>query len=218
MSSERAVRRTRRILTREEILDAAVVLVDAEGLQALSMRRLADALGVGAMTVYGFVANKEELVSGLAAHVLGGLESDVPDGLDWRATMVAELDVLRGAIERHPGLLELLSVGVEHMPLLDRTRERLVAVLRAEGFDDDTVVDGLGALVALSLGFTVGATLRSGPLGESYGRLADLDGAEFPNLRALGADYAAHWSRRAWLSGVEALMDAMERRRDAVSR
>ena len=204
----------RRILTREEILDAAVVLVDAEGLGALSMRRLADALGVGAMTVYGFVANKEELVSGLAAHVL---EADVAEGLGWRATMVAELDALRGAIERHPGLLELLSVGVEHMPLLDRTRERLVAVLRAEGFDDDTVVDGLGALVAVSLGFTLGATLRSGPLAESYGRLADLDDTEFPNLRALGADYAEHWSRRAWLFGVEALLDGMERRRDAVS-
>ncbi|HWJ11739.1 MAG TPA: TetR family transcriptional regulator [Nocardioides sp.] len=217
MAADRAVRRTRRTLTREEILDAAVVLVDAEGLAALSMRRLADSLGVGAMTVYGFVANKEELVSGLAAHVLGGLEADVPDGLGWRATMVAELDALRGAIERHPGLLELLSVGVEHMPLLDRTRERLVAVLRAEGFGDDAVVDGLGALVALSLGFTVGASLRSGSLAESYGRLADLDGAEFPHLRALGADYAAHWSRRAWLSGVEALLDGMERRRDAVS-
>ncbi|KRC59732.1 MULTISPECIES: TetR/AcrR family transcriptional regulator [unclassified Nocardioides] len=217
MASERAARRTRRVLTREEILDAAVVLVDTEGLAALSMRRLADALGVGAMTVYGFVANKEELVSGLAAHVLRGLEADVPDGLGWRATMLAELDALRGAIERHPGLLELLSVGVEHMPLLDRTRERLVAVLGAEGFDDDTVVDGLGALVALTLGFTVGATLRSGPLGDSYGRLADLDGAEFPHLRALGADYAAHWSRRAWLAGVEALLDGMEARRAAVS-
>ena len=197
MASERAARRTRRVLTREEILDAAVVLVDTEGLAALSMRRLADALGVGAMTVYGFVANKEELVSGLAAHVLRGLEADVPDGLGWRATMLAELDALRGAIERHPGLLELLSVGVEHMPLLDRTRERLVAVLGAEGFDDDTVVDGLGALVALTLGFTVGATLRSGPLGDSYGRLADPDGARVPQQRGHRAGYPPHRGRPA---------------------
>lgn len=211
-------RRARRITTREEILDAAVALVDAEGLAALSMRRIADVAGVGAMTVYGFVDGKDELVASLGAHVLRGLEPVADAAGTWRERMLAELTALREAMVRHPGLLDLLSVGTDHLPLLDRTRERLLGILRDEGFDDDTVVDGLGGLVALALGFAVGSGLRAGPLSGSYNELRELDPDEFPHLHAVAGHYATHWSDRAWLFGAEALMDAMEARRGSPRR
>ena len=79
-TSRVARRRVQRIITEGEILDAAVALVDAEGLAALSMRRLAEATGVAPMTIYGFVASKDDLVARLGAHVLRELPTPLPEG------------------------------------------------------------------------------------------------------------------------------------------
>jgi len=204
-------RRSRRVISRDEIYEAAVAVVDAEGLAALSMRRLAEETGVGVMTLYGFVANKDELVAGLGAHVLRGVE--VPSGADvpWREQLIEELRILRSAIREHPGLLELLSVGNDHAPILDGVRERLVGILRGAGLDDRTAVEGLGGLTALTLGFAVGSRLRGpGVLDATHERLSGLPDEDFPHLRAVAAEYADHWSDSAFESSVRALLDGME--------
>jgi len=204
-------RRSRRVITREEIYEAAVGVVDAEGLAALSMRRLAEETGVGVMTLYGFVANKEELVAALGAHVLRGLEVPLVADAPWRQQLTEELGVLRSAIREHPGLLDLLSVGNDHAPILDGVRERLVGILRGAGFDARASVEGLGGLTALTLGFAVGGRLR-GPsvLDTTHERLSGLPDQDFPHLRAVAAEYADHWSDSAFESSVRSLLDGME--------
>jgi AcrR family transcriptional regulator len=204
-------RRARRIISADELYDAAIALVDAEGLAALSMRRLAEATGVAPMTIYGFVANKEELVTGLAAHVLREFPPPLDESAGWRERITHEVSSLRSAIGRHDALVELLAVGTDAAPVLDELRERLVGILRSSGFDNRTVVDGLGSLIALSLGFAVGRRMRHiGLHDDSYERLGALPADQFPHLTSVAAEYGRHWSDRAFDYGLAAVLDAIE--------
>lgn len=206
-----ARRRSRRIITRDEVLDAAVAIVDAEGLGALSMRRLADATGVAPMTIYGVVDNKDELVARLGAHVLRELPPPLGDDRTWRDRLTHEMTSLRQLIRRHDGLLELLAVDTDAVPVLDDLRERLVRILHDGGFDDAVAVEGLGSLIALTVGFSVGSRSRHVTLhGGSYERLRTLPAEDFPHLTRLAGDYGAHWSDRAFAFGLGAVLDAIE--------
>jgi AcrR family transcriptional regulator len=87
---------------RQEIVDAAVELADAEGLEAVSMRRLAEKLGVGTMTPYSYVADKDELLDLMLDEV--SREMLVPEPLpgDWRQALRAISFATRAAVEAHP--------------------------------------------------------------------------------------------------------------------
>ncbi|URN00973.1 TetR/AcrR family transcriptional regulator [Actinomadura madurae] len=67
-----------RTLTRERIVETAVRIGDSESLDTLTVRRLAGELGVGAMTLYSYFRNKEEILDAMADHVLGGMELPPP--------------------------------------------------------------------------------------------------------------------------------------------
>lgn len=87
---------------RQQIVDAAVELADAEGLEAVSMRRLAEKLGVGTMTPYSYVADKDELLDLMLDEV--GREMLVPEPLpdDWRQALRAIALATRATVEAHP--------------------------------------------------------------------------------------------------------------------
>jgi AcrR family transcriptional regulator len=89
-------------LRRQEIVEAAVELADAEGLEAVSMRRLAERLGVGTMTPYSYVADKDELLDLMLDQV--SREMLVPEPLpgEWRAALRAIALHTRDAVEAHP--------------------------------------------------------------------------------------------------------------------
>src|SRR6266581_2407619 len=72
-------------LSRERVLRAAVAFADASGIGSLSMRKLGEALGVEAMSLYNHVANKDELLDGMVDLVFS--EIDLPSGADWKAAM-----------------------------------------------------------------------------------------------------------------------------------
>ena len=93
----------------DEVVDAAIALADAEGLAALSMRSLAQRLGIGAMSVYGYVANRNDLVVLMVDQVLG--EADLPPmtgDLRARLRLVAEIQL--GDCRAHPWLLDVSGV------------------------------------------------------------------------------------------------------------
>lgn len=103
---EPGARQTR--LTRDEIAAAALRIVDAEGFDALSMRRLAAELGVGTMSLYHYVHTKDELLALLSDAVMG--EMLVPEGElpgDWRAALTAIARRTRDTLLRHPWVLDL---------------------------------------------------------------------------------------------------------------
>lgn len=206
-----SVRRRRRVISKEEIFDAAIAIVDTEGLAALSMRRLADAADVGVMTLYGYFASKDELVSQLGTHALGSIAPAPDPNFSWRDQLRNELGKLRTSLQEHPGLIELLGFQEDGAPSADKQRDGLLAILRTAGIDNRTAVDGLGSLVALTLGFAVGARARNIGLNDhAYERLDKLSPDDYPHLAAMATEYAQHWSERAFEYGVSAVLDTME--------
>ncbi len=105
-SPQRPAEARRKPLSREEILRTGLRLVDQEGLEALTMRKLAQVLGVDPMTIYRHVENKEALLSGLAEALWA--EVEVPDDPSWEAILRSLARSLRSLAHAHPHAYILL--------------------------------------------------------------------------------------------------------------
>src|SRR4051812_46337815 len=96
-------------VTREAVIEGALELVDQEGLEALSMPRLARHLGTGVMTIYGHVSNKADLADALAERVLANLEPVELRSNDWSLELAEHMRRLRQVVLRHPALGAVLA-------------------------------------------------------------------------------------------------------------
>src|SRR6478735_8271017 len=121
-------------LSRHLILQRALALADAEGLRAVTMRRLGSELGVEAMSLYHHVPNKEALLDGLVELVLEEARVVPPRG-DWREHMTAHAHALRAAGHAHPRVMQLFATRVVQSPAWAGAVEDTLAVLLAAGFE-----------------------------------------------------------------------------------
>jgi AcrR family transcriptional regulator len=145
-------------LSREQIVRAAVELADADGAEAISMRRIAARLGVGAMTLYGYVADRDALVAYMINEVVAeqGPLPDRPSG-DWRADLEFMARWLRAICRKHPWLpAELGSLPFFISPKLLAEAEFALAVLEPRGLDPRTA----GAVLRMINNYVVGTVLR----------------------------------------------------------
>lgn len=140
-------------LTREDIVAAAIAVADAEGTEAVSMRRIARELGTGAMSLYWHVASKDELQMLMCDAVQAELPE--PSG-DWRADLAASAHTTRAALMRHPWAIDYLISGPPVGPRDARNAERMMAALDKSGLDTETVA-WIGMTVAT---YVAGAVLR----------------------------------------------------------
>jgi len=97
------------LLTHDRIRTAALAMIDRDGLDGLSMRRLAADLGVRAASLYGYLATKEELLTDLADEVLADVDSSGFDGGDWRHGLTVWARSYREALAAHPNLVPFLA-------------------------------------------------------------------------------------------------------------
>jgi AcrR family transcriptional regulator len=145
--------RPRRPLNKERVLRAALVLADAEGIEALSMRRLAKELGVEAMSLYNHVANKDEILDGIVDLVAG--EFDLPSGAgDWKAAMRRHLISARDVLLRHRWATALWmrhGGGTARM----RNGDWMLRTLREAGFSKDLVYHAFHILESYVQGYTL---------------------------------------------------------------
>ena len=130
-------REPRSALTRDRIVAEALRLLDAEGAEALSMRKLAAALGVGTTSLYWHVANRDELIELVVNEI--NAEVDVPGAgevHDWREATRRYARSVRSGIVRHRWVVSELAhlVAAVPGPNLSRTTERMLAVFEAAGF------------------------------------------------------------------------------------
>src|SRR5207237_10005069 len=95
-------------LSRERVLGAAVALADREGINALSMRKLGQEVGVEAMSLYNHVRNKEELLNGMIDIVFGEIDLPAADA-EWSAAMRQRAISARQALKRHPWAIGLIA-------------------------------------------------------------------------------------------------------------
>jgi len=141
-------------LSKERVLRAAMDLADAEGLDRLSMRRLAKELGVEAMSLYNHVANKSEIFSGMLEVVVAEIE--LPSAADdWKVAMRRNAISTRDVLRRHAWASSLWMSSQSGGPAQLRRTDWILRTFREAGLSPDLVYHALHILEAYALGATV---------------------------------------------------------------
>jgi AcrR family transcriptional regulator len=142
-------------LSRAEIVDAAIAIADAEGSDAVSMRRIAQVLRAGTMSLYWHVANKEQLLDLMLDALLGEVEVPEPSG-DWRADLRTQARNERAMLLRHAWVMDFLGgrppLGPNTLLLMDR----LLAAVDGIGLDLAAAMNVLGTVQT----YVMGSVLR----------------------------------------------------------
>lgn len=185
----------------------AVEIADREGLEALSMRRVGAELGCAAMSLYGYVANKEELLELLADHVLGTLPEVDASG-PWDEAIVDFFAALHVLLLEHPAVAQVVTQRPTSGPNTQRHGEHALAVLRDGGLPDRLAVECFIALSCYTIGAALYTAARSSAPTENpewigFGSLPVDDPATMKPLRA---HLAARASREQVRSGLEHLV------------
>jgi len=124
-------------LTKQAVVGCALALGDAEGLDAITYRRLATELGVTPMALYWHFKNKEELLAGLADQVWSEIDTDVDLTAEWHLQLRRLLESLLSVLRAHPCASQLLLAGEKQSDAALVATETALAVLRRGGFDPD---------------------------------------------------------------------------------
>ena len=209
---------TRRPLDRGRILAAALELVDEQGIEALSMRKLGQTLGYEAMSLYNHVANKDDLLGGILDLVLAEMEPPDPEGglPAIRASALSAHEALR----RHPWAASLLMSAGGIRPARLAYMEALLAALRNGGFSAETTYHAYHVLDAHIIGFSLWASTH----GKMPEHIEDVQGwfeetipvATFPYLHEHGLqhlDDGPHQDVSAFEYGLDLLLESLERSR-----
>jgi AcrR family transcriptional regulator len=122
-------------LSKTAVVGCAIALADAEGPDALTIRRLAQELGVTPMALYWHFRNKEELLTGLADQFWSEIDTDVDEAAPWPAQLRALLESLVQVLRAHPSASQLLIAGEKQSPAALEATEVTLEVLRRGGFD-----------------------------------------------------------------------------------
>jgi AcrR family transcriptional regulator len=139
-------------LSRDRVLHAAVALADANGIDSLGMRNLAQELGVVPMALYRHVANKEQLLDGMVDVVVG--EIDPPTGGAWRSAVRQRILSARRALLRHPWASRVIESRTTPTPVVLDYIESMIGMFRAGGFSVDLTHHVMHALGSRMWGFT----------------------------------------------------------------
>ena len=194
---ERGQRRRREPITREAIVEAALRLLDQDGLDQLSMRRLADELGTGAASLYWHVGSKDGLLDLVLDRVIGELDVPDPDPERWQEQVKELARAQRAVTLRHRDIVRISLGRIPLGPNALELSERTLAILRAGGLSDELAVVAQQLLIATVNGFTLDETSppeegdweKAGNAARDY--IAALPADRFPSLRAVASQFTA---------------------------
>ena len=177
------------ILSRERILAAALQLVDTQGVDALSMRRLAKELGVDPMAIYRHVPDKAAVMEGIVALVISEFAAPTVERADWRDKVRAFAAAYRALVRAHPNVMVYLLTHTEASPpAVLALSEYLVEVLQETGLTPLQVVTAVHTLVDFlhgsALTETSGRMGQTGEFGDFYALLNALPDDRYPAMRA----------------------------------
>jgi AcrR family transcriptional regulator len=130
-------RPTREPLTRERIVDAAIRILDRDGLDAVSTRRVAEDLGTGSASLYAHVSSRDELVELMIDQIAGEIEVPAPDPARWQEQLRAYARHAQEVWTRHADITRASIASIPTGPNRLRVMEGLLAILRAAGFADE---------------------------------------------------------------------------------
>lgn len=199
-------------LTGEEVLTAARRIADQEGANAITMRRLAEELGVMPNAIYTYFPDKESLLDSVLDAMLG--EIDVPDvaSLDWREGLIGLMDASRRLLVSHPRLVASFLTRPALGSNAARLGELTLRLLARGGVERERAVDALQVLLAYSMGYAAIQAPRRGDRereerGEAVFR--GLSEEEFPAMRHLAGSLAEPPGDEPFRAGLRWLIDGL---------
>jgi AcrR family transcriptional regulator len=221
--SARPAARRRKPLSRDQVLRAAILLADEGGLESVSMRKLGQALRVEAMSLYKHVANKDDVLDGIADLVMG--EFEVPSGdVDWKTAIRRSAISAHQALLRHPWASGLIESRLNADPARLRYLDRVIGVLTGAGFPMPIVIRAIMALDSHTYGFVLQEmawsfdTENAPELAAAFAR--GLPAGQYPNVLAM-AEMTATAPGGASVDfefGLDLILDGLERLRDTTQR
>ncbi len=199
-------------LSERRIAEKALELIDADGVDALAMRPLAAALGVGPMALYYYFPNREALLEGVTQLVLTEVDSPNDEALGWRAVVEQIMRSFRLVGLRHPHMAPLLLRYAPRTPDALAFVEAGFRALRRAGFDDVAIARSYSTLAAYSFG-TLTTEVNNYFAGHPavQPRPGSLDAATMarllPNLTQVGPTLAAQDPEKQFEYGLRLILD-----------
>ena len=208
-------------LTRDRVLRAAIDLADETGIEALSMRKLGQALRVEAMSLYNHVANKDDILSGMVDIV----ESDIelpPSSTDWKLALRTIAISAHDVFERHPWAASLTLSAVGTRPARLRYMNAVLGHLRRAGFSADMTDLAYHTLESHIAGFTLWAAQLQVDADElpdlATAFISELPAGEFPYVVEHVHQHLKERSPESegtFAFGLDLILDGLERVRDS---
>jgi len=178
-------------------------MIDAEGLDSLSMRKLAGRLGVSAMTLYGYVRTKEELLDAIAHSALSRLEHAARGDGAWAQRLARTVTGLHELLLAHPGVTQIIGARGVPIPALDGFREQLLSILDEAGLEVPDAVECVALLMCYTFGFAaIEHDRRTMDPEVEASRLRGLSRTAYPQLVRAADVYAGHVTADAFSAGL----------------
>lgn len=213
-----------RSLSRERVLDAAIEIIDRQGLRRLTMRRVGSALGVEAMALYRHVSDRDDLLDGIVDRIVDAMDDDAEvlttPGIGWQDFLERLAHGIRHVALTHPSVFPLLVSQPPQAPWLRppirslRWVEIFLDGLLAEGFDDHEAVDAYRAFTSFLLGYLLlEAAIHADTAAPHHHPSSPENLAAYPNLNRLQRELAKDKAEAEFAEGLENIIERISRLR-----
>jgi AcrR family transcriptional regulator len=209
-------------LSEERVLRTAVALADRHGIEWLSMRKLADELGVSAMSPYYYVPNKERLIDGMVDIVFSEIEPPSLE-LDWKEAMRRRAVSTREALNRHRWAIGHMEGRTDHGAANLRLHDAVLGCLRAAGFSLKATVHAYSVQDAYIYGFVLQETDMASETADDFAAEAQRQMhayedvlADYPHLVEVVGGYVAKEGydfATEFVFGLDLILDGLDRLR-----
>ncbi len=212
---------TRTPLSRDRVLRAAVAFADDRGIQALTMRKLGEVLGVEAMSLYNHVANKDRLLDGMIDLVFD--EIGLPSGgTDWRSAMRRRAVSARQVLSRHRWAIGLMESRTSPGPATLRHHDAVLRCLREAGFSVAMAGHAFSLLDSYIYGFALQEASLPFDTAEQTAEVAEtiltqMGADQYPYLAEMAVDHVlqpGYDYGNEFEFGLDLVLEGLERARD----
>jgi AcrR family transcriptional regulator len=216
MQETRPARVARGSVTIDDVEETALRIADTEGLEALSMRRLASELGLGVMTLYGHVRTKDELIERITERAIS--ELTIPQKGTWDRRLEVLFTDLRALLLAHPAVLYADAARPVSGPGALRSADAALGMLRRGGLDGAQAVTGLSTLIAYTFGSAMFRLHQTADGSEEYSRhVRAADPDELPNVAAVAPHLLSRGSEAEFAIGLRLILDGLARQAEVHS-